>query len=231
MDPDRTAATPFEFATLPKRSLRPGDVLLFQRDFRVAGVAIRRVQERLLLDLGLGAEEAADCSRYTHAALCAWLPGRGACVAEMTSPRARVVPLDELPPGEVVMVRRPQACGRDAGLRRCRRAADHALAECAAGPEYPWRELFAYWVWSLRVGKLGLGRHFRDLFADPGRDVCSGSVWRWLRDVHLFTGDRLFEHPEDDLPEAWYPARLAADRQFFRTLGVYALAEPAIAEA
>ena len=60
-----------------------------------------------------------------------------------------------------------------------------------------------------------MGRKFREVFRTERADVCSGSVWRWLRSAGMF--------PEDDgtcdaRPEAWYPARLAADDIRFRTV-------------
>lgn len=209
-----------EFRRLPGTRLRPGDVLLFDRtaargDPWYSG-AIRRVQRRMLLDLGLPEAEAADSCRYSHAAMYA---GEG-CYVEMTSPACRLSLMANIAPGTALKVRRPWDGGGDAPEDAALEAAEAAAADARRRLAYPLRELLAYYLWSWGAQKLVLGRAFMRVFDDPSSDVCSGSVWRWLRSAGLFAD----ADGGDALPAAWYPARLAADGNRFRTASAWIVA-------
>lgn len=211
--------------------LRDGDVLLLRVPGRLPNPVIERVQRRLLRDLG-GVPESTvlSAARFTHAALVyEGLPvwEWNWRVAEMTWPRCRTRPLVELPSGTLCLARRPQrlrqdpssvggVLSEDADEGLCSEAVGYAIRDALKRRAYPALELLSYWCWSWPC-KLG-GRKFREVFRSESRDVCSGSVWRWLREAGLY--------PEADgtcdaSPEAWYPARLACDQERFRTVAAW----------
>ena len=206
--------------------LRAGDILLFHypRSCSVTGLCrswIERVQRRLLVDLGgMPACMAWLYARYTHVGMAAMqslgtfdVPGiRANSIVEMTTPRCRIGRWEDVPYGTELLVRRladdePGAYGT--------LAVAHGMDEAREGVPYPYTELLSYWVWSWYIGKLTLGRRFRDIFTCPERDVCSGSVWCWLSEAGAV--------PCHERPEAWYPARFAAENSLFRTVGVWRL--------
>ena len=200
-----------------------GDVLLFDYSgcggLRLQARVIRAVQRRLLRDLGVEEHVRIRESGFSHAGL-AGLAGARGVILEMTSPRARLRQVSDLPRGVRVMVRRPRDGGEDIGEALGRRIEDCAWRDVSAGRRYPYGELLTYWVWSWGLCKLLLGRRFASVFRSDRADVCSGSVWRWCLEAGLYR-----DSSEGDLrPEAWYPARLAADWEGgFRTVGVWEL--------
>lgn len=203
--------------------VRTGDVLLFDRRGVVSGVfgfdltsaLIRRVQGRLLQDLGVE-ETRLHESWFSHAAVAG--DGFYSSVLEMTSPRARALPASQIPPGSRVMVRRPRLDGEDISREMGRKIADAAWRDIGAGRRYPYWELL-YWVWSWSWRKLRRRQRFADVFRSDRADVCSGSVWRWCLEAGLFRE----VSDSDRRPEAWYPARLAAEADHFRTVEVFEL--------
>lgn len=204
--------------------VRTGDVLLFDRRGVVGGIlgfdltaaVIRRVQRRLLRDLGME-ETRLHESFFSHAGVAG--EGFFSSVLEMTSPRAQALPAGRIPPGSRVMVRRPRLDGEDISPEMGRRIADAAWRDIGAGRRYPYWELLTYWVWSWRWRKLHLRHRFADVFRSDRADVCSGSVWRWCLEAGLFRE----VSASDRQPEAWYPARLAAEDDHFRTVEVFEL--------
>lgn len=103
------------------------------------------------------------------------------------------------------MIRRPKDVS-DAALLAIARHGDNLVTH---DTPYPTRELLTYYLWSWRFNKIALGRHFIDVFRQR-TNVCSGSYW-----------EALVEHanlPTKEPPEAWYPARLAADTTYFDTI-------------
>lgn len=195
------------------RGLRPGDVLLFDYSglgFRFVPGMIRSVQRRLLRDLGGG--HCGDAYRYSHAAVA----GERGTMLEMTWPAARVRRTGLIPAGVRVMARRPRHGGEDIAPGTGAAILEAAWRDVAAGRRYPVSELLTYWLWSWGLNKLVLGRSFASVFRS-GADVCSGSVWRWCVEAGLYRDSTA----SDLRPEAWYPARLAADGDRFRTLGVW----------
>lgn len=219
------SATVHSSAVIPAAaSFRDGDVLLLREPGFAANAVIGCVQRRLLRDLGCAPRVAGDCARYTHVALLFQVVSGEWMIVEMTWPRCRTRPLGELPPGTLCLARRPQslhpdpsavggAVSEDADAGACHAACLDALRDALARRRYPTMELLSYWCWSWPC-KL-LGRKFREVFRDREADVCSGSVWRWLRGAGLFPED---EGTCDARPEAWYPARLAAETLRFRTV-------------
>lgn len=201
--------------------LEAGDVVLFAypRKASPRGLgwrAIEHVQKGLLADLGLKGPAVGEAARYTHVGMA--LHG-GTAFAEMTTPCAGIGDWRRVPKGTVVLARRAAVWPEwsqglmDAPWEKRLGAANLAKQDAFADTPYPYLELLSYWVWHLWIGKLWLGRRFRELFADDTRDVCSGSVWRWLWTAGL---NRDLEGTTDAMPEAWYPARLAADTVRFQ---------------
>lgn len=194
-----------------------GDVLLFDYCLR-GGLQpvprmIRSVQRRLLRDLGdAGYCDVRRCSHYSHAAIV----GERGTMLEMTYPAARVRWTGLIPAGVRVMVRRPRHGGEDIAPGTGDAILEAAWRDVAAGRRYPFTELLTYWLWSWGFNKLLLGRKFAKVFRSSS-DVCSGSVWRWCVEAGLYRDSTA----SDLRPEAWYPARLAADGDRFRTLGVW----------
>lgn len=224
-----------DFACLPTTRLRAGDVLLFDRretigrGVDVASTMIRSVQGRLLRDLGCDGETIARCKNYSHAAVCGFrddgsiaktkamgVPGVWLSYYEMTRPHACETELLRIVPGTVVMVRRQRHGGEDAPEKMGRLVADYAWQDVMMRVKYPATELVTYWLWSWGINKLMLGRKFEKVFTHEA-DVCSGSVWRWCVAAGLYKDSSA----TDLRPEAWYPARLAADDERFRTVGVF----------
>ena len=211
--------TSIEFARLWMTGrIREGDVLLFDRrgcgGLDVASAVIRTVQRRLLDDLDEWESPLAE-STFSHAGLAGSEQSR--VILEMTSPAARARSAELVPIGMRVMVRRPRQDGEDISAATGRRISDAAWRDIAAGRRYPFGELLTYWIWSWGWDKLFLRRRFAEVFRSDRSDVCSGSVWRWCVEAGLFRD----AWPSDLRPEAWYPARLAADQERFRTVGVF----------
>lgn len=197
--------------------IRPGDVVLF--DYSDCGGitlihrVIRSVQRRLLRDLGTVEHPGLHESRYSHAAIA----GGIGMIIEMTTPAARIRPGSQISAGTRIMVRRPRQNGEDIDAVAGGRIVDAAWRDVAAGRRYPYRELLTYWLWSWGWRKLLRGQSFRSIFRSDRADVCSGSVWRWCLEAGLNR-----EVSQEDLRgEAWYPARLAAEDDRFRTVGVW----------
>lgn len=209
---------PNTISNIDLERFRSGDILLFDYSqcggFSFIAWVIRRVQKRLLADLGgqVYPGQYKDAFVYSHAALA----GESA-ILEMTSPRARVMPYADIPAGTIIKVRRPRHEGEDINGVYAGRIIDAAWRDVAAARRYPWSELMVYWLWSWGFQKLFRKKSFVEVFRSDRADVCSGSVWRWCLEAGLFR-----EVSSTDLrPEAWYPARLAADDEHFRTVGVW----------
>ena len=210
----------------------PGDLLLFSYPGGLVPRGIAHVQKGLLLDLGCEDDTAEYGSSFTHVGMYGTkiLDEEGKPMAEngfiveMTSPHARIGNWDEVPSGTVVLVRRPGSWvggeWRDADEFKRVIAVQQGILDAVDSIPYPYTELLTYWVWHLWIGKLKLGRKFRNIFRDRKRDVCSGSVWRWMYDAGL---NRDTEGMTDSLPEAWYPGRLAVDSTRFRTVVTFSL--------
>jgi hypothetical protein len=116
-----------------------------------------------------------------------------------------------LPAGTVVTIRRPRYLARyDTESARGNRIKQHALADVVLGTAYPTSELLGYWLWSWGTCKLLMRRPFSRVFSHYREDVCSGRYWRWMQQSWA-VGD-LLRNQNDQLPEAWYPARLWIDR-------------------
>ena len=210
------------FRHLWRGVVRAGDVLLFDYSgcsgMRLTARVIRSVQRRLLRDLGAAEDARLEEHRFSHAAIAS---GCGA-ILEMTTPAARVNLAGLVPDGVRVMVRRPRHEGEDIPEEIAAAIVDAAWRDVSAGRRYPTGELLTYWLWSWGVNKLMLGKKFVEVFTSDRADVCSGSVWRWCIEAGLFRDSE----PSDLRPEAWYPARLAADNgNRFRTVGVWKLTE------
>jgi hypothetical protein len=207
-------------------SIRPGDLVLFRNGERgPLNWIIRRAQERMIRDLDPDAAKdvVAWAAAYTHAA-CLY-DGMGC--AEMYHPKARLREWSEaLTEGTRILVRRPQilddfhkvACPEADITKLIGKAiAAEAFRDVEAKTPYPTRELLTYYLWSWGVQKLRRGRHFVDVFKSKSTDVCSGRYWLWCRRAGRFAN---VSGTTDDLPEAWYPARLAVSARF-RTVGEY----------
>lgn len=209
------------------RQVRTGDVMLVAHEGGIAQSLIESVQLQLLRDLVpewlIWVVPIEEQARYTHAALVYREQRVRGGVVEMAYPRCRFRRFENLERGDVIMIRRPVVStgaerGKDASPEICYEAVMQALIDVQYGTPYPIGELLTYWVWSMRIGKLMFGRKFRDIFTVRGREVCSGSVWKWLMQAGL---NRDTLGTPDSWPEAWYPARLAVDMRRFRTLGVW----------
>lgn len=180
----------------------PGDAILVKGRGDTLRWLIRRAQSRLLADLiddgGWNTKRAAArliglYAGFTHArvVLDEFLFG------EMYRPRARCDNWHSIPKGTVLLFRRSTRIHSPAHSEDISEACQDDID---AHVGYGTRELFYYWFTSLGFRKLVLGRKFCDLFREKRADVCSGRYIHWLHcaDVML-----------DEMPEAWYPARIA----------------------
>ena len=231
MSPERVTAHRFG-AAVEDGLVWPGDCVLYDRALPTPlAWAIARVQRRLLADLGSGKRAEAlttsqdttvlrpasailDAAGYTHAGIV-YDADR---TVEMTAPRARVIAWPQvLSPGDRVLVVRPL----DGTRATLRRSADLALDLAVAAKRYPWRELLTYWFASwprkLRLSHAGAKAAFAEVFRDKRADVCSGTVWTCWRQAGCVNPATSL----DAWPEAWYPARLAADRRYLRPVALF----------
>lgn len=216
--------TVFEFAgAIRSGRFLPGDAVCYAYGSpSVLARGIRRVQRRALTDLLAGsddpeaiAEVAEAYCGYTHAGMIE------DCLdtLEMTSPRARRAAWTEcLQPGTSILVVRPRLpalaapqfapVGLDWAIRaKSLRHAVRTMDE-QVGTAYPWRELLTYWFSSL-PGAIA-APHFAEHFRDHRRNVCSGAVWAaWVS-----AGAVTPASWQDAMPESWYPARMAMDREY-----------------
>jgi hypothetical protein len=160
-------------------------------------------------------------AHYTHAGMIV----DAEISAEMTSPRARLITwADRLRVGDRLLVVRPVGCASSpcAALRRnpgpaeagtpnpAMQAAAAAMTELArGGTRYPWRELLTYWFATLPHAIAA--DHFAEYFCDRERNVCSGAIWDAWVDARAV--DPL---GDDEMPEAWYPGRMAMDGKYLR---------------
>jgi len=189
----------------------PGDVLLGVNGERgLLNAGIRYAQRRALRDLlpwWTHDDAIAEAARYTHAAqvLAVWADG-SLLLGEQVSPHARMRMSTELAPGQRLLVKRLRGATRE----RVAPVIAHWHAVCDRRAPYPARELVYYWLkW---VRKTWLAQHFADLFLDCRHNVCSGEVV-WASQYGGWFGA--------EPPEAWYPARLAVDRLWTETVGLY----------
>lgn len=190
------SVTPAEIAEMADTGrILPGDCVCVRNGERgLLNWAIRRVQARALADLDPGAtpEQVTDAAAYTHIACCLGAAG----VGELYYPRARRRAWAQLV-GSTVLIRRPP--GTVAQLTQ-------ASAECYEDVlhqvPYATAELLYYYF---RWGRKTTFHHkFAELFRHERYDVCSGSYVRWCARAGI-------EQFRAEVPEAWYPARLAAD--------------------
>lgn len=219
--PDRLTIPEFQAAIRAGR-FQPGDAVLYRWGRRSPlAWAIARVQRRALVDLLDGARmaEVEEAAEYTHAGMVV----DAEVSAEMTSPRARMIAWPRrLRAGDTLRIVRPVVHDVDAAggyfpARWRRVEASVQFLELLGDADdirYPYRELLTYWFSAL-PGAIK-ARHFADHFASQKRNVCSGTVWRmWHASgcVQPLGGDAL--------PEAWYPGRMAMDRQYLRVVAEF----------
>jgi hypothetical protein len=190
--------------------VRPGDATLVRNGERgPLNAGIRWFQRRGLHNLSRGQwteqqiNRAAEC---THAAVVL----SDALMAEQYYPHARVRQWSTV--NATLLFRRPLAlCGLpNLGQQVAAEAYEDVLHE----RPYAALELGYYWFrfGGLKIvpNWLGWKRQFADVFRDKTYNTCAAEYVRWCQasGIHL-----------PGLPESWYPARLAIDREELVTIG------------
>ena len=180
----------------------PGDCLLLQEHNKYwLESLIANIQETALCDLGYTKTEAKPAAQYTHTAMLV----SPLVLGELYFPHARYRTLPELDPTTEVLVRRPIG----STPTQLFNATQSCLCDVMSDEPYSIRELLWY-LWKLRVSKIFMQNTFANVFPPDGKhDVCSGRVIHWYHDADLLTGE---------IPEAWYPARIAIDTCYFKTI-------------
>jgi hypothetical protein len=190
--------------------VRPGDCVLVRNGERgVLNAGIRWMQRRGLNNLSRGQwqpNQIDRASEFTHAAVVL----SDALLAEQYYPHARVRQWSQVQ--ATILFRRPLAlCGLPTlGQQVAAEAYEDVLHE----RPYASAELLFYWF---RFGGLkivpnwcGWKRKFANVFKDKTYNTCAAEYVRWCKasGIHL-----------PGIPESWYPARLAIDREELVTIG------------
>lgn len=172
-----------------------GDILLFRNGERGwLNAGIRYAQRRALQDLVpcMSRQDLEFHAAFTHSAQVT----SSECFSEQYAPRARCRRFSVVPAGTVILVKRL----RDVTPERLEPVLRQWDDVIRRGEPYPVQELVYYWLkW---VRKTWLAQRFAEVFRDRRHNVCSGEIVDASRKGGWFTGEA---------PEAWYPARLAAD--------------------
>jgi len=181
-------------------TLRAGDGVGVAGNFRsVVGVLISFVQRRALRDLdpAITASWLKWCASFTHWACIDGDTG----ISEMTRPHARFRTWEQLV-GAHIVVRRP----RYESDLRAYEVRDRMAIDAETAHDYPEHELLYYGVWLRKAwGKrVGLRAKAARLFEANSKHVCSA---RWVYQCQR-SGVAVFQ---GEVPEHWYPARLAYD--------------------
>lgn len=214
--------TPDAFSGRDVSSLcHPGDLVLHRNAFPgPKGLIITRSQRRMLRDLvkdsetlNLSNAEIDQAAQNTHAS-CYF---NNHFCAEMTRPKARKIRWSErLQPGDHLTVRRPVFVdGNRIGGATGRAIAAHANMDALAGLEYPFRELYIFYLWSWGVKKLGIPglrrrRSVLEVFDKSDTGVCSARYWYWATTAKV--GWALT--PQEKIAATHYPAELAVSHRF-----------------
>lgn len=212
--------------------LRPTHTIIVKNGERgILNWMISKTQQHLIKDLNGKLPEANRTSEveffsaFTHSMMVFNNDVNEVTVAENFFPHTRVLKLSEkIKPGSIIVVSELKSIDTFEKVISTKYA---AATDVLNKTPYSWWKLLYYYGFQWGWQKTFFGKPAMEIFRRgmPGKkdddyQVCSGSVWKWYmsgidqtRVNWLSDGDKM--------PEMWYPARLASDNYYMKTIGIY----------
>lgn len=218
------------------KTLKPGQTICVKNGERgVLNWLISSSQKHLLKDLNpklplenrIAEEDILLFSSFTHAMMVfdTSVLVNDIEIAENFYPKTRKIPLSKkITSGYTIIVTENRAVNTPEKIMSVKY---NAAVDVLAGVPYSWWKLFYYYGYEWGWQKTLLGKPIMNIFKKglPGKkdneyQVCSGSCWKWyINSIDLTTVKWLNEN--DQMPEMWYPARMASDSYYMKIVGIY----------